>query len=428
MSRFGINVIGCVSSNTGLGVSARNIVRLLLTKDCPVSILDLDPGESRGGYDRTFSRYFVKRAEDLSHPVNLTVLPMVSVPGFLVNSPFELISAAQLNVGCFWWELEVLPKRWIEGLGLFDVLLAGSRFIQDVLKSHLENVSTLFFRHPLYLPAEIRSARAQFNLPGDAIVYVTICEPTSDLNRKNPFAAVDAFNRALRDNSRAHLVVRLNNAGAGRLEAGLEQLRSRCQGNDRIHILDRALSYEDILRLYASADVFVALHRSEGLGLGLMEAMRLGKPVIATAWSGNMSYMDQTNACLVRYSLIDVEPTVSVYRRAIRGKRAVWADPDLDHASAWMKALADEPDRRLTIGRKAAQDMANYQRQAEDGCFLDELRRLTENRGDLARNREERRQRLEDFRRVRADSALSMRARLSRKMGDIFNRHVLGKF
>jgi glycosyltransferase involved in cell wall biosynthesis len=192
--------------------------------------------------------------------------------------------------------------------------------------------------------------------------------------------------------------------------------------------LDRALSYEDILRLYASADVFVALHRSEGLGLGLMEAMRLGKPVIATAWSGNMSYMDQTNACLVRYSLIDVEPTVSVYRRAIRGKRAVWADPDLDHASAWIKALADEPDRRLTIGRKAAQDMANYQRQAEDGCFLDELRRLTENRGDLARNREERRQRLEDFRRVRADSALSMRARLSRKMGDIFNRHVLGKF
>jgi hypothetical protein len=97
--------------------------------------------------------------------------------------------------------------------------------------------------------------------------------------------------------------------------------------------------------------VFVALHRSEGLGLGLMEAIRLGKP-----------------------------------------------------------------------------DMANYQRQAEAGCFLDELRRLSENRADLPRDKEERRQRLENFRRARAGGALSMRARLSRKMGDIFNRHVLGKF
>jgi hypothetical protein len=158
-----------------------------------------------------------------------------------------------------------------------------------------------------------------------------------------------------------------------------------------------------------------------------MEAMCLGKPVIATAWSGNMSYMDDTNSCLVRYSLIEVEPTVSVYRRAIRGKRAVWADPDVAHASAWMKRLADEPERRLTIGRRAAQDMIRYQRQAEDECFVDELRRQAENRTDLAADKEERRQRLENFRRARTAAALSTRERLSRKVGDLFNRHVLGK-
>ena len=425
--RFGINVIGCVSSNTGLGVSARNIVRLLLAKDCPLSILDMDPGESRGGYDLGFSRYFVKSAEDLAHPVNLTVLPMVSVPDFLVNSPIDLLSGAQLNVGCFWWELGVLPKKWVECLGLFDMLLAGSRFIEDTLKLHLTDVPVLFFRHPLYLPAEIRPARAQFGLPDDAIVYVTICEPTSDLNRKNPLAAVDAFNRALRHDPRAHLVVRINNADAAGSGAGLEQLRSRCQGNQRIHVLDGALSYAEILSLYASADVFVALHRSEGLGLGLMEAMSLGKPVIGTAWSGNMSYMDDTNSCLVRYSLIEVEPTVSVYRRAIRGRRALWADPDVDHASVWMKALADVPERRSMIGRKAAEDMVRYQRQAEDECFLEELRHRVENRAHSARDKEERNRRMERLRRASTHSAMSMGERLSRKMGDILNRHVFGK-
>ena len=159
MSGFGINLIGCVSSNTGVGVSARNIVRLLLANDCPVSILDLDPGENRGRHELAFSKYFVENVEDLSYPVNLTVLPMRSVPDFLLNSPIDLITAARLNVGCFWWELGVLPPSWVEGLRLFDLLLAGSRFIQDTLKSHLANVPAVFFRHPLYLPENIRSAQ-----------------------------------------------------------------------------------------------------------------------------------------------------------------------------------------------------------------------------------------------------------------------------
>ena len=427
MSDFGINVIGCVSSNTGLGVSARNIVRLLLAKGCPVSILDLDPGENRGRQELALSKYFVESAEELSHPVNLTVLPMVSVPDFLLNSPISLITAAELNVGCFWWELGVLPKLWVKGLRLFDVLLAGSRFIQDTLQSHVGNVPAVFFRHPLYLPAAIRPARGKFGLPDDAIVYVTLCEPTSDLNRKNPLAAVEAFQRALGDDPRAHLAIRVNNAGAGASQAGLEQLRNRCQGNPRIHFLDGAFSYDEVLSLYASADVFVALHRSEGLGLGLMEAMSLGKPVIATGWSGNMSYMDETNSCLVRYSLIKVEPTVRVYRHAIRGQPTLWADPDIDHAAAWMKALADTPERRRAIGEKAAADMQCYQRQAEEECFVDDLGRLAEQRAHSVNSREERQRGLEDFRRTHAYARMSARKRLSRKLGDIFYRHVLAR-
>jgi glycosyltransferase involved in cell wall biosynthesis len=425
---FGINVIGYVSSNTGLGSSARNIVRLLLDKGCPLAILDLDPGKDRGRHDLSFSEYSVNSADELAHPVNLTVLPMVSVVHFLSKTPIGLLSAARLNVGCFWWELGVLPKKWVEGLRLFDALLAGSRFIQDMLQAHAIDVPTVFFRHPLYLPSEAPPARARFGLPEDAVVYVTICEPTSDLNRKNPLAAIEAFRRALADNPRAHLVVRINNVTAADTSAGLDQLRTCCRNYDRIHVLDRALSYAEVLSLYASADVFVALHRSEGLGLGLMEAMALGKPVVATAWSGNMSYMNATNACLVGYSFVAVEPTVEVYQNAIRGKRALWADPDIDQAAAWMKTLADEPERRRAIGARAAADMALYQRRAEDDCFVDELRRLAENRSASAREQKERRRRLERFRRTSARDGRSVRKRLSRTLRSILYRGVLAPF
>src|SRR6185369_6274208 len=105
-----------------------------------------------------------------------------------------------------------------------------------------------------------------------------------------------------------------------------------------------SLGYDSVLSLYASLDVYLSLHRSEGLGLGLMEAMALGKPVIATGWSGNMSFMNHTNGCLVGYDLVPVAQTAThrYYQREFLGADTVWAEPHIDEASAWMTKLRSE--------------------------------------------------------------------------------------
>lgn len=160
-----------------------------------------------------------------------------------------------------------------------------------------------------------------------------------------------------------------------------------CRGHPNILILDEVLSYPDVLSLYASCDCFVSMHRSEGLGLGLMEAMALGKPVIATAWSGNMSFMSHTNSCLVGYELIPARSDLQVYSKRYLGKDAYWADPSIEQAAAWMQELTRNASHREAIGRRASDAMARYQALAKEGAFLDELVTLHENRAFIPSSR-----------------------------------------
>src|SRR5204863_2201067 len=113
----------------------------------------------------------------------------------------------------------------------------------------------------------------------DKVAFICILEPTSDPARKNPFGAIKAFQSAFSQNDSAHLVIKVNNAQAGgACSSLLAQLRDEMAplGN-RVTLVETILTYGEVLQLYASCDVFVSLHRAEGFGLGLMEAIALGK-------------------------------------------------------------------------------------------------------------------------------------------------------
>jgi glycosyltransferase involved in cell wall biosynthesis len=372
---YGFNIISYISGNLGIGVTARNVTRLLLDNGYPVKLLDLDPGIGRGGHDLSFRSFTVSSPEELTHPINLFVLPPNDLVKLFKNSQSNWLSPEHLNVAWSMWELTVLPPAWREQLQALDVLIAESQFIRQVFNCSLSGIPTLTAMHPLYLPAGIAAQRERFGLPEDVVLFITSFEPYSDIQRKNPMAVLEAFQRAFDQSPRAHLVIKINNPGIGpELHPFVQQLQQRYSGYKQIHILADTLSYEEVLSLYASCDIYVSLHRAEGLGLGLMEAMTLGKPVIATAWSGNMTFMNYTNSCPVNYHLIPVDARTSIYR----GLETTWADPDIEEAAAWMARLADDPDLRDQIGRKAANDMRQWQDEACQGKFIDELQAIWE--------------------------------------------------
>lgn len=116
-----------------------------------------------------------------------------------------------------------------------------------------------------------------------------------------------------------------------------------------IRLETRTLPQADSHALTAAADIVLSLHRSEGFGLVPAEAMFLGKPVIATGWSGNLEFMDTHSAALVGYRLIPAHDPRQVYE--VPG--AVWAEADLTDAAAQLRRLADDAGERKALGARA---------------------------------------------------------------------------
>lgn len=387
---FGFNVIG-YSSNSGMGNTFRQYINALITRGENVLVLDLSVNSSRIESDNSLDKLFVSSASELTYAINLFLIGSVDLPYFSLSPPDGLCIKDRLNVAFVWWELDHLPQYWIDAAKVFDVLIAGSEFVYSALSNNISGVPVLHAPHPISIPNDIQSNRRRFQLPEqDFIVYMGF-DPISGIDRKNPFSAIEAFKQAFSNRSDCHLVIKVNysNKISDELAANLKHLFV-CIGSDtRIHLIQDSLTYSELLCLYASCDVFISLHRSEGLGLIPLEAMRLGKPVIATAWSGNMSYMNYSNACLVEFDFVPIAANCQHYGSISLGIECKWAEPNILQAAAWMRKLAEDTEFLLQLGLKASTDAVLYQEQASKAGFVDELNGIWENRDFLPkRNRE----------------------------------------
>jgi len=255
-------------------------------------------------------------------------------------------------------------------------VLAPTRFVQTIVESNVPGAQTLHFPIVIPVPTAARPNRARFGLPERGLVFLSAFDVASDLHRKNPWAAIEAFQSAFVEQEPVHLVVKLNNSNLWpHVQPLLDRLRQTAADDRRVVLVDEHLSQSDLFSLYASCDVFVSLHRAEGLGLILMEMMSLGKPVIATAWSGNMDFTSPDNACLVDYNMVPVESTHTSYQDESARSATQWADPRVATAVAWMRRLHAEPALRTRIGQQAAETMRG-RIEADRSGILEEIQRL----------------------------------------------------
>lgn len=173
----------------------------------------------------------------------------------------------------------------------------------------------------------------------------------SYIERKNPVAVIDAFRSAFPvDRKDVRLVLKSINGDI--FQSQFYELIEYVLKDPRILIQDGFISRQQMIALMASADAYVSLHRSEGFGLGLAESMYLGKPVIGTAYSGNVEFMTPDNSCLVDYIMIEVKPGDYMH-----GEGQYWAAPDINDAARHMRRLVDEPAYATALGVRAATDM-----------------------------------------------------------------------
>lgn len=354
---FGFNVSGYITGAFGLGVAARNTLQAMDRRGDRFMFLDIELPDGRSGQDLSCISLGERSSEFAPFTVNIFHFNPADVFDILLGGQLAFVN--RFNACIPFWELTQLPRSWMPVIGGMDVVLAPTKFIQDSILRACPEALCLHYPQAPLISADIEPDRTRWRLPEDALVFLVGLDANSDVDRKNPWAAVEAFRQAFPHPGNEYLIIKMNPSSItlSSFSEMVDRVHALVDAHPNIRLIDEALPYSDVLRLYASCDLLVSMHRSEGLGLNLMECMTLGKVVIGTAYSGNMDYMTEDNSCLVDYELIDVVSSHPAYNSPIVAGVQQWADPSISQCADHMMRLAGDPKLRQTLGARASEDM-----------------------------------------------------------------------
>ena len=338
----GVNLLGHFSYVSGLRRSAEMVAASIANMGRQLSLRDVwvHP-EDRAGPERAHQGLEV---------FDTTIIHVEPEPLFKMayaRSGLAERGRRTYRIGYWYWELETVPQAWEQAAGLVDELWTATDFVADALRPLGVPVYTM--PPGISLPVFSVRPRSAFGLPDDKLIFMFVFHMASGLERKNPLGLIEAFGRAFGPDTSVLLVIKTS--GGDRHPAQLAALRDAAVGRN-IMLIDRAMTDDQTLALIQLCDCYASLHRSEGYGLAMAEAMLLGKPVIATGYSGNLAFMHADNSCLVNYRLVRLERDVGEYHAGIR-----WAEPSIDHAADMMRSVRDNPAWRAELGSRAQADV-----------------------------------------------------------------------
>jgi glycosyltransferase involved in cell wall biosynthesis len=253
-------------------------------------------------------------------------------------------------IGYWAWELPTVSDPWrAGGLPFVHDIWALSHFTANAFRAWLpadapQSVRAVPIPIAVVPPRPAALDRAAFGLSDDALVVLVSFNLASSFERKNPLAAIAAFRQAFGDRRDRLLLLKLGNPS--HFADDFARVRQAIGGAPNIRIETRTFPAAESHALTACADIVLSLHRSEGFDLVPAEAMLLGRPVVATGWSGNMDFMDEHSAALVGYRLVPARDP----RGVCEAPGAVWADPDVGDAARHLARLADDADARSLLG------------------------------------------------------------------------------
>ena len=339
----GVNIAGYFSAEVGVGEAARLLTTAIEAGDIPHSTLTYDATLSRKAHE------FLERGDRKApHDINIVCVNADQTPTFAKEAGRGFYQGRH-TAGYWFWELEHFPATMHAAFDFVDEVWTASRFVASGIRAIGRRP---VFTIPLPIPVPRCSpnvTRSSLGLPA-GFMFLFMFDLFSVLERKNPIGLIAAFERAFRPGEGPFLVIKTIN-GDLRLN-DLERVRARAAGRPDIIIVDEYYSAEQKNALLGLCDCYVSLHRSEGLGLTMAEAMGLGKPVIATGYSGNLDFMTPSNSFLVDYVKSAVPAGCGPYPEGSQ-----WAEPDIDQAAEYMRRVYEAREEAAGKARQAREDI-----------------------------------------------------------------------
>ena len=344
----GIELVGYLRTESGVGQAARLLARAMEASSVPFGTRVDSSAPSRQS-----APFAPSGAESLAKGEAFECCVLC------VNADAVASTRRQLGLGYFrgrptaglwFWEVEKFPERLHHAFGEVDEVWVATEFIRKTIAA----VSPVPV-HLVPLPFGVAEPAGQLDrravgIP-DGFFFLFSFDFFSIFKRKNPLGLVEAFKLAFKEGEGPSLVIKGINGDAHGED--LKRLRRAAGGRKDIIVLVGYMDAAANQALKAACDCYVSLHRSEGLGLTIAEAMMQKKPVIATAYSGNMDFTNEQNSYLCQFKMVPVGEGAAPYC-----PDALWAEPDVHHAAKLMRHVYSNPGEAAEKGRRAAADLA----------------------------------------------------------------------
>jgi glycosyltransferase involved in cell wall biosynthesis len=346
-----LQVIGPFEKASGLGQATRlsaSVIAEIGDDPAPITVNSVNFGldnPAPEGFSRVGELSGYKRAR-----VNLIHLNAESIP--LAYAYQSDVFSGAYNIGYFFWELNTPAACHYLGMEMLDEIWVsteyGVQIYQPEFKGPVSNVGMCYEELPEIPRAQARDfVQGLFGFEEKKFVFLVVFDSFSFVQRKNPIGVLKAFATAFEGNKDVRLVIKTQNRRrvADPVQIAIwKQVDALVKADKRIVVLNETLSYDDVLQLKKGCDAYVSLHKSEGWGFGMIEAMGLGVPVVCTAYSGNMDFCSEETAWLVGYEEVELAPNDYIFVR--EGQK--WTEPDVADAARQMQAVYADPGARNT--------------------------------------------------------------------------------
>ena len=335
---FGLNLIGFAYGELGIGEDLRMAVAACVAAQIPYRIVNIKPGDEIRQEDLSLKERIESSLKDAQYSINVFIMPGFDTVARLFMRKGDRGFKGFYNIGWWPWELSVWPKAWDKAFEVVDEVWAGSAFSFEMYQRSTTKPSR---QMPLAVSVERVKpfTRKHFGLPAKSFLFLYVFDFNSHIKRKNPEAAIEAFQQAFPINKAnpsqpVGLALKLMNTKLKDPQwLAFEKL---CAADKRIQIMNKTLDREEVLGLIQVCDAYISPHRAEGFGRTIAEAMLLGKPVVATNHSGNQCFMNPEVTFPIDYNLTPLRK--GDYHFIEDDDGVTWAEPSVVDAAKQMKA------------------------------------------------------------------------------------------
>ncbi|WP_165912830.1 glycosyltransferase [Tamaricihabitans halophyticus] len=331
---FGVNLLGHLTAELGVGELGRTLHTAITRAELPsASVVEDQLIANRAGH---------QVPADAGAPrFGVTVVAVNADLTEKVADQYPEALRDRYVIGVWSWELDEFPESMHHAFDLVDEVWTISEFCRQAIAKHTDKPVRVF-----PIPVRASTVDDQRREPGKPPRFLFAFDYNSIAERKNPWAVIEAFQRAFPEGEPAELVLKTINADRAVAEA--ERLRALAHADPRITLLEQYLDTAELAELYAGADCYISLHRSEGFGFTVAEAIAHGLPVICTDYSGTSEFVPSDAAWLIGHTMVEVGPGLAPYPA-----RARWAEPDVTAAAEALRAVAADPAAAADRGRIA---------------------------------------------------------------------------